>query len=273
MERLTPEDLQDIFGRLQGAGLETVIVGGQAINLWAVQYGQATEEWDQFRPFASEDLDCYGGRIEVMTCRDALNGRATFNRDFDPSPNAGVVLVDRQGATFRIDILTSVFGLSDGEIVSTSQRFVGQGLLGGLVLNVLNPVLCLEGKLRCLQGLPQAGRQDEKHVRLSTLIVREFLSEQLPVVNPRTGLNLVERVVRNAWSESGLYAWYHYGIEVKAAVPIELIQSLSEAQWQQFCQIRMPQIAEQLRKRQEQYQQVMAQIEQRQAQKQSSQES
>ena len=32
MERLTPEDLRDIFGRLQAAGLETVIVEGQAIN-------------------------------------------------------------------------------------------------------------------------------------------------------------------------------------------------------------------------------------------------
>ncbi len=98
MNRLTPEDLRDIFGRLQAAGLETVIVGRQAINLWAFQYGQETEEWNQFRPFASEDLDCYGGRIEVMICRDALNGQATFNPDFDPSPNAGVVWVDRQSS-------------------------------------------------------------------------------------------------------------------------------------------------------------------------------
>ena len=263
MERLTPEDLRDIWIRLQASELETVVVGGQAINLWAFQYGQDTEEWNQYRPFASEDLDFYGGRIEVMICRDALNGRATFNRDFDPSPNAGVVLVERQGKNLRIDILASVFGLSDAEIASTSQRFVGRGILSGLELNVLNPILCLEGKLQCLQGLSQLGRQDEKHVRLSILIVREFLREQLPALNTRTGLNLVERVARSSWSQAGLHAWYNHDIEVEKAIPIEIIRELSAPQWEQFLTIRAPQIDEQIRKRRGQYQQVMKQIERR----------
>lgn len=51
MELLTPEDLRDIWIRLQESELETVVVGGQAINLWAFQYGQDTEEWNQYRPF------------------------------------------------------------------------------------------------------------------------------------------------------------------------------------------------------------------------------
>ena len=74
MEHLTPEDLRDIFGRLQAAGLETVIVGGQAINLWAFQYGQETEEWNQFRPFASEDLDRRTYSLGEYKCNDKFEG-------------------------------------------------------------------------------------------------------------------------------------------------------------------------------------------------------
>jgi len=132
--------------------------------------------------------------------------------------------------------------------------------------------LCLEGKLRCLQGLPQRGRQDEKHVRLATLIVREFLKEQLPEMNTRSGLNLVERVARGAWSEGGLHAWYKHRIQIEAAVPIVSIESLPDPRWQQFLSIRAPQLHEQLQQRRRQYQHVMAHIEERRTQKQQTSE-
>lgn len=36
--KLTPENLRSIFLDLQTANLDAVVVGGQAVNLWAIQY-------------------------------------------------------------------------------------------------------------------------------------------------------------------------------------------------------------------------------------------
>lgn len=93
-------------------------------------------------PFSSEDLDFYGGRIEVLNCKDALQGEARLNRDSDPSPNSGLVLVKPQDMDLRIDFLASVYGLNDAEIDSTAITFFGQNQLAGINIKVLHPVLC-----------------------------------------------------------------------------------------------------------------------------------
>ncbi len=92
MEKLTPRDLRELFVELQEAGLEAVVVGGQAVNLWAFQYCEDAPTLKELLPFASKDLDFYGGKLEVLAYRDALRGKAILNQDFDPSPNSGVVM-------------------------------------------------------------------------------------------------------------------------------------------------------------------------------------
>jgi hypothetical protein len=112
MEKLTPEDLQEILISLHRANLEAVVVGGQVVNLWAYQYCEKTQALKEFLPFASEDLDFYGGKVEAMLCHQVLGGQVRLNQDFDPSPNAGLVLLKRGEAKLRIDFLASVFGLT-----------------------------------------------------------------------------------------------------------------------------------------------------------------
>jgi hypothetical protein len=140
---LTPIDLYDVFVTLQAVGLNTIVVGGQAVNLWAYQYQSQCPNLQKFLPFASEDLDFYGGKVEAIACKDALQGRVTLNKDFDPSPNSGVVIVNRQDSVLRIDFLATVYGLNDAEISGTALTFLGKSDLAGLNLKVLHPVLCL----------------------------------------------------------------------------------------------------------------------------------
>ena len=205
----TPEELRAVLDALQS--VEAIIVGGQAINLWSGHYSDANAEWQQYLPFSSEDLDLFGGRIEVQSCAEALrrNGfqqlRVALAKDFDPSPNAGVILADLDDTTqLRIDILSAVYGINDAELETTAMRLLGQGPLKGMTLRVQNPILCLEGKLKALSGLPQNGRQDKKHLALSTLFVRRYLQEQCSDLQPRPGLKQVERVLgsclRRRWT-------------------------------------------------------------------------
>ena len=257
MTALTPDRLKHLLQALHQAQIELILVGGQAINLWAMQYKQPNPLWEALLPYASVDLDFYGGRIEAVQCSQVLGGQVTLAQNFDPSPNAGVVIVNWQGSPLRIDILASVYGLADAEIASTALDFVGTGPLAPLTLKVLHPLLCLESKLRCLQGLDQATRQDEKHVRLAVLILESFLAEQLVQSPARPLLNLLERLADNSWTDAGLNAWYRYGIKVETAMPLAQIQTLDHPQWQSFYTMRWPQIDQRLSTRRSQYQQLM----------------
>jgi hypothetical protein len=260
MENLTPFDLKEVFVRLQMAGLEAIVVGGQAVNLWAYQYRDRSPALLALQPFASEDLDFYGGKVEALTCRDALQGKVRLNEDFDPSPNAGVVLMQRGERVLRIDFLASVYGLNDSEITGTAITFSGRETLTGIDIKVLNPILCLEGKLKCLRHLPQQGRQDLKHVKIAMLCVKEFLKDLCSESEPRIGLKLVERVLANATREDGLSAWYRHQIHVESAVPLETLAQFTDEKWRSFNDLRVPQVTEQIAAKRQHYERVMAQI-------------
>jgi hypothetical protein len=254
---LTPENLRSVFLSLQAANLDAVVVGGQAVNLWATKYVARAQELGEFLPFASEDLDFYGGKIEVLSCRDALQGEAKLNRDFDPSPNSGLVLVKSADTTLRIDFLASVYGLNDSEIDDTAIAFSGQNELSGVNIKVLHPVLCLEGKLRSLRGLPQQGRQDLKHAKMSILCVKEFFTDLCQQSETRSGLKLVERLLGNTLREDGLSAWYHHGIKVESAIPFDVLRLLPGDKWQRFLSQRLPQVTEQIDAKRSNYQNLM----------------
>jgi hypothetical protein len=158
---VSPYDLADIFRLLHSQGVNPIIVGGQAVNLWGLAYHRPGEPaWDALLPYASMDLDYFGSKVEVFLCEQALRmfgAVAVLSEPFSNSPQSGVVILQlpNPNRSFRIDILGSVFGLSDGEVASTALVWNGIGPLAGVDLKVLHPLLCLEGKLRNLYTLPQ----------------------------------------------------------------------------------------------------------------------
>jgi len=255
--KLTPEDLKFVLSQLQNADLDVVLVGGQAVNLWAYQYLQSAPQLQQYLPFASEDIDFYGGRLEAAICQEILGGQLVLNRDFDPSPNAGLVLIDYPNYKLRIDFLASVYGLNDAEIIDTALTFTGQKQLEGLHLKLLHPLLCLEGKLRCLRGLPQGGRQDLKHVRILVFCLREFFQDLIQQSQFRPALKLFERVINTTLREDGLSTWYHHQIDILNTLPIDKIQSIDDQKLQDFYRIRWPKINAQVTDRRERYQRLM----------------
>jgi hypothetical protein len=255
--KLTPEDLKSILSQLQNAGLDAIIVGGQSVNLWAYQYLQNIPQLQEYLPFASEDLDFYGGKLEAAICQEILGGQLILNRDFDPSPNAGLVLIDYPDYKLRIDFLASVYGLNDAEIIDTALTFTGQEPLEGLCLKLLHPLLCLEGKLRCLRGLPQGGRQDLKHVKILALCLHEFFQDLIRHQQFRPALKLFERVIKTSLREDGLSAWYHHQIDILNTLPIQEIQRIDNQKLQDFYTVRWPKVNAQLRERRTRYQQLI----------------
>ncbi len=216
----------------------------------------------EYLPFSSAYLDFYGGKVEEIACQKILGETINLNRDFDPSPNTGILIVPTEDRPLRVDFLGSVFGIGDIELSQSAIVFEGQQVLAGVRVKILNPMLCLEGKLKAAIGLPQEGRQDLKHLRMSLLFVKEYIKDTI-LGDVRQGLKLIERIALNIWSDAGLSVWYRYGIEINLAIPTEVEINSVDPKWNTFQEIRLPQIKKETIKKRDKYSEIQRSIEAR----------
>ena len=253
MHGFAVEELASVFRTLQAAGWDAVLVGGQAVNVWACRYEQDGRAWHELRPYTSRDLDYHGGLAEARLAMRVLAARGHLNTGSDPSPNAGVLKVSLpDGHELLVDILTGVFGLSAAEVERTAVTWSGTGVLSGLNLRVIHPLLLLEGKAAALRGLPQADRQDAKHLRMLVLIVRQWLREQL--ADPRKVFRAVERLAACTVSPDGLQA-FAQGIDLAQALPLDDMRAA--AGFAAFFEQRWPQLAEKITRKRERHLQAL----------------
>src|SRR5690348_16672188 len=167
--RYNPHEIKTVLQAL--AQTKGVIIGGQAVNLWAERYQKDASPWRELRPYTSFDLDVLGNRTDVLACSQALNAEPFFPSPSENTVNSGKVVAQVQGADFDIDFLHSPNGLSPAEVVELARPFSFEQI----PLKVLHPLHCLESKTVNLMTLPQeAGkRQDLKHLRLSIAILHQ----------------------------------------------------------------------------------------------------
>jgi hypothetical protein len=261
MDRIfTPENLISLFQVIDREDLDLILVGGQAINIWASYYANQVPKLTEYLPFSSAGLDFYGGKIEAIACQKILGGTINLNQDFEPSPNIGVLIVPTKLQPLRVDFLSSVFGIGDIELAQSAIVFEGKQNLAGVRVKILNPMLCLEGKIKSLLGLPQQGRQDLKHLEMSLIFVKEYIKEAIES-DVRQGLKLIERIAFNIWSDAGLKLWYLYGVEINSAIPTSMEINTIDLKWNTFQTIRLPQIERETVKKRERYSEIQINIE------------
>lgn len=247
MKGFAPEDLIAVFSSLQAAGWDAVLIGGQAVNLWARHYEEDLPGWLELRPYTSRDLDYHGGLADARLAMKVLRARGRLNSASEPSPNAGVLTVRlSDGRELVVDILTGVFGVSATEVERTAVELSGTRSLSGLTLRVIHPLLLLEAKAAALRGLSQAGRQDEKHLKILVLVLGKWLREQLN--RPRPALRAVERLAGCAASPDGLNAFAR-GVDMLQIIPWDEMRALDD--FARFFERRAAQLLERIEKKRE----------------------
>ncbi len=85
-------DCSPIYARWSEQGLSPVVVGGQAVNLWAEYFAGKAK---YFRPVTSKDLDVLGDESFARTCAKALQ-------------NASVIPIDRRGHAVPMSAVVKV---------------------------------------------------------------------------------------------------------------------------------------------------------------------
>lgn len=250
MEKFDLKTIERALERLVAEGFKGTLVGGHAVNFWAEIYKKPTVAWSELLPFTSEDVDFLGGRAEALLCKKLFGGKSNLNDGTDPSPQAGVILAPIAGRIVRFDIITSIIGVSTFSAQRDAMKYEGSLHLGG-ALNVLHPLHCLFGKTAALAQLPQGGRQDLKHLKLSVLIVNAFLMERLNEVRPL--LNTIENIFDLANNELGLRVWRAHGVEIEKALPLDSIAAQGDERLQKFAAVRLPQLLAQLKETRQRY--------------------
>jgi hypothetical protein len=214
----TPADFADI---LCGPELP-LIVGGQAVNLWAELYSPELTHLDDYRPFVSKDADIFGTRALAET----LARRAGWQCHFDERRSSIVVAiltkprVEEQG-TLTIEVLGEVNGLSEADLAASTVVE-----LGGIdCYRIPPPTVLLKAKLYNLASLFWSERpQDLKHARMLCAMVPHYLNELHAecvagtVADPMfvAAVNYTAEVVLAGWAGNAARS---YGLDLRSVFP------------------------------------------------------
>jgi len=238
------QDYRSILALPEGANL--VVVGGQAVSIWADRYLATEPELRPYLPFTSKDLDVLGDYLDL----DHLAKATGFRKESAPRklliPSAGYLEIPRAGARpIKVEVLKRIHGVMTTEAKATALVVKHEGLR----FRVLHPVILLKAKLEAAVGLPQdkpgLERQDVRHLKIMLLCVRGFLRELIMAVEidklpARDCLNLLEGTMALAMNRSGVKALKKHGIDWTSALPIAALEHVTSAKLQNFRDKRLP---------------------------------
>ncbi len=178
-------DYRSVFA---SAGTEhLVVVGGQAVSIWADHYLASEPDLRQYLPFTSKDLDLLGDSFDL----DHLARATGLRKESAPRkiliPSAGYLQIPRTGAQpIKVEVLKRIYGVTTSEAKTTSLVVEQEGMR----YRVLHPVILLKAKLQAAVDLPQdkpgMEREDVRHLRIMLLCVRCFLRDLIVAVGTGT---------------------------------------------------------------------------------------
>jgi hypothetical protein len=255
MKWWTSDELAGLYEKLIDAGVEFVVIGGQAVNLWSEHYrksgGLPPATWTALEPFASRDLDLLGGRLDAAAAAEALHVEVVL---FEPDPrtappNSGTLYVPVGEDELIVQFLHTPFGARREEVRATARLLEWRGRK----LPVMHPLLCLEAKVESFFGLEQTGRQDLKHIRLAIACVHGLLLASLESALEKQILTGLERVASLAASDFGIRLKLDHAVEIQNAIPWPELESGASSlpKLAAFLEKRWPQLRTRISSREE----------------------
>jgi len=150
-----------------------MIVGGQAVNLWALFYSGVA---DDYAPFVSRDIDVLGNRNTLKEIAKLIGLKPNYFPLKPPSNEVGYVAPkDATDEPILIEVLRWINGAAEDELMTDS---VIMGIGSKQVpVRVPSPVMLLKAKLANLDTINQRDRQDAKHVYILFRLLPHYLND------------------------------------------------------------------------------------------------
>lgn len=154
-----------------------LVVGGQAVSIWAKTYVGDDLELQKLQPFLSKDCDLYGNADTLQALARATGWALSASPKGQASPVVGFLTgKDSLGNDLSVEVLFSVKGLDERDLTKDTVVRIGDSFY-----RTLSPITLLKAKLANAFELPQetpAGkRNDLKHISILIRCVAGYLRE------------------------------------------------------------------------------------------------
>jgi hypothetical protein len=192
-----------------------LLVGGQAVNLWALYYHERTAGLE---PFVSRDLDVLGTRETLEALAKQAGARPQFFPLRPPSNEIGVVIAkDRDGSAMLVEVLRHVNGITNEELRETVYTVA----VGESWVQIPSPIALLQAKVANVVQLDQKGRQDARHVLIVAQLMPAYLGDlrQAAIdgrIEERKVIDALDQLLRIVTSAHGRKVLAQLEIEPKA---------------------------------------------------------
>lgn len=244
---LTADEVREILAQ---CGSRALLVGGQALALWAVVYEVTPPQ--VLAASISSDADFIGNAALARKLADALKGWNFWQPNLDDAtPQTAKLSRTVEGGIKQIDFLAGIAGL---DTAAVQRRAVVITLASGVDLKVLHPLDVLESRLQNLLLIP--GKRHAAGVaqaHLAVRVVNAFLTRRIEEdASFREVLDAIERVGQIATNKRLTSVLLDYEIDVLSAAPFEKVDHTD------FRMKRWPQITQSVEERRRKYLQQRA---------------
>jgi len=162
-----PED----FAPLLATKEPVLLVGGQAVNLWALYYETRTAA---LAPFVSRDVDVLGDRATLEALGKLAGTKPQFFPVKPPTNEIGVVIAkDHNGLPLLIEVLRYVHGVTNEELRDPVYTVA----VGKTHVQLPGPIALLQAKIANIADITQTGRQDARHVVILAQLLPAYLQD------------------------------------------------------------------------------------------------
>jgi hypothetical protein len=204
-----------------------LIVGGQAVNLWALTFLGDIPQLRQFEPFTSHDCDLFGS-LDLFTRLSKIQGwTAVRSPRGSASPVVGYLRGSAgDGSDLLVEILFTIRGLTEREVQQNQVSLE----VDGRTYRTLSPPLLLKAKLANLAGMESAGRQDLRHVQILILCIAGYIARahkelESGRMSDKAFLKLLKAIQQVLCSETASRAASRHDLDFSSCFPKRLLTS------------------------------------------------
>jgi hypothetical protein len=212
---LRPADFTEIFKDIPSGW---VLIGGQAVALWATRYKLSNTT-------TSKDIDFWGSATKLKDLAIKLNTAVLLPHKYDRTWLSGAVKITAAGQKTSIELLREVAGLDEKDVTQVAIEFPVDE--HGTKIPTLTPVSLVLTKLYALRHFNQTERNDLKHLEIAIKASREFLAEAAQN-NVKFCLWNCNRIITAYKVKQHQQMEKQHGFRLLKAVPVETIRQCSQ---------------------------------------------
>ena len=224
---------------------DAILIGGQALNVWAEYYAEKDPSLNTHSPFFSHDIDFLGGRTTAEQIHEAWKGKITRPSEASRTPLiAKLEFRLDDGRRVIMDFLDETAGFKNDSVRKEARAT--QNPYTQTTLKVLHPMHCMASRIVNTYGaLDRRSRQYSVHeirrTQLSIKVLSHYISDLFRTQEEtlhEEAYRLIDYTAGFAIESPAKRAYHMDKVDVLDAIPTDPQLGMSEA----FLNERYPRI-------------------------------